>query len=288
MPRTVAEGFDELLRRIPPTEAVTDKLKQHRDSIETCLRRNFRVTNFFRVGSFGHGTNIPRHSDVDFFMVQAEDEWPENSGLALREVKTALANRFWATDVRVSSPAVLVPFGLSSTERFEITPAFIDDDRDHHETFYIPDREGGWMLAAPRAHNAYTNEVNEQVGRRAKPLIRLIKLWNAECQAGLRSIYLELRIARRLQDIDRVTYSVEVANTLDALLDVELRALQDPIGLTGRIEPCSAARRPQALTRLARAAGRAQKALDAEDDGDVRAAFYWWRRLFNGNFPAYR
>jgi hypothetical protein len=288
MPSTVAQGFDELLGRIPATDAVTDKLKRHRESIRACLASNFNMTNFVPAGSFGHGTNIPRYSDVDYFMVQDVDDWPNNSATALRNVKNALANRFAFTDVRVSSPVVLVPFGQTSTERFEITPAFLDDEQDEHEIFWIPDRQTGWMPSAPREHNAYVTGVNQDRSGRAKPLIRLVKLWNGLCSVGLRSIYLELRIARRLEDVDGVTYSVEVAKTLAALHATGLRAMRDPIRVTGLIEPCSEARKAQALIRVESALIRAKKALAAEESGNARLAFSWWNKVFNGKFPAYR
>lgn len=89
MARTVTEAFDVLLSRIPPSEAVTEKARRHRDAIEACLRANFAVNKFMAVGSFGHGTNIPRYSDIDYFMVTPEDELSSNSPRALREVKGA-------------------------------------------------------------------------------------------------------------------------------------------------------------------------------------------------------
>lgn len=288
MPTTVAQGFDELLSRIPATDAVTDKLKRHRESIKACLASKFSVTNFVAAGSFGHGTNIPRFSDVDYFMVQAEDDWPNNSATALRNVKNTLANRFAFTDIRVSSPVVLVPFGQTSTERFEITPAFFDEGDDEHEIFWIPDRETGWMPSAPRAHNAYVTEVNQRLNGRVKPVIRLVKLWNGVCAVGLRSIYLELRIATRLRDADGVTNSVEVANTLAALHASGLRAMRDPLGVTGLIKPCSEAKKVQALSKVETALIRAEKALAAEGAGNPRLAFGWWNKVFNGKFPAYR
>jgi hypothetical protein len=288
MPRTVAQGFDELLSRIPATDAVTDKLRRHRESIKACLATNFPMTNFVPAGSFGHGTNIPQFSDVDYFMVQEEDDWPNNSATALRNVKNALANRFAFTNVRVSSPVVLVPFGQTSTERFEITPAFFDDEDDEHEIFWIPDRETGWMPSAPRAHNAYVTEINQRLSSRVKPVIRLVKLWNGVCAVGPRSIFLELRIASRLQDADGVTYPVEVANTLAALHASGLRAMRDPLAITGLIKPCSEAKKIQALSKVETALTRAEKALAAEDAGNMRAAFGWWSRVFNGKFPAYR
>lgn len=288
MPRTVAQGFDELLSRIPATDAVTDKLKRHRESIKACLAANFNMTTFVAAGSFGHGTNIPRYSDVDYFMVQNEDDWPNNSAIALRNVKNALANRFAFTEIRVSSPVVLVPFGQTSTERFEITPAFFDDEEKDHEVFWIPDRQTGWMPSAPREHNAYVTRVNQALNGRVKPVIRLVKLWNGLCNVGLRSIYLELRIAKRLESAEGATYSVEIANTLAALHATGLRAMRDPIGVTGLIEACSEARNAQALSRVENALIRAQKALLAEERGNPRLAFDWWNRVFNGKFPAYR
>jgi hypothetical protein len=288
MPKTVAEGFDELLSRIPASTAITERTRRHRESIRACLAAKFRMTNFVPAGSFGHGTNIPRYSDVDYFMVQDEDDWPNNSATALRNVRNVLGARFPFTPVRVSSPVVLVPFGQTSSERFEITPAFFDEDSEDHETFWIPDRQTGWMLSAPRAHNAYVTEVNQQLNGRAKPVIRLLKLWNGTCAVGLRSIYLELRIAKRLRAAAGVTYSVEVAETLAAMHASGLRAMRDPVGVTGLIEACSEARKVEALSKIQTALIRAGKALAAEDAGNPRLAFSWWNKVFNGNFPAYR
>lgn len=285
MARTVTEGFDVLLSRIPPSEAVTEKARRHRDAIEDCLRRNFSVDKFMAVGSFGHGTNIPRYSDIDYFMVTPDDELSSNSPMALRQVKNVLARRFWATDVRVSSPAVLVPFGSSSTERFEITPAFADDDEKG--VFWIPDGVKEWMLAAPKEHNAYINKVNDRLNKRAKRLIRLIKLWNGLSGARLKSIYLELRVAKGLQEVEQINYALELTAAFRRIYRTELAAMQDPIGLTGLIQPCSDARKSEVLSKISRALGRAENALAAESQGEMRKAFYWWNYVFEDRFPRY-
>ena len=285
MAKTVTEGFDVLLSRIPPSKAVTERARRHRDSIEKALRANFRVNRFLPVGSFGHGTNIPRYSDIDFFLVTPEGELSSNSPKAMREVKTVLARRFWATEVRVSSPAVLVPFSGGSTEHFEITPAYADNE--HKGIFWIPDGVRDWMLAAPKAHNAYTNAVNDRLNKRAKRLIRLIKLWNGLSAARLRSIYLELRVAKGLQEVDQVNYAWELTAAFRRIYRADLAAMQDPLGLTGLIHPCTEARKSEILPKLGRALGRAEKAIAAEANGDMRTAFGWWNRVFDGNFPRY-
>ncbi|MFA5599804.1 MAG: nucleotidyltransferase [Phenylobacterium sp.] len=288
MPLTVAQGFDGLLRKIPASDAMNERSRKHRESIKACLYRHYRVTNFLPAGSFGHGTNVPLFSDIDYFMVLDEDDWPRNSALALREVGNVLANRFPFTPVRVSSPVVLVPFGRTTPERFEITPAYFDEESDDHEVFWIPDRQGGWMTSAPRAHNRYVNDVNQHLNGRVKPVIRLVKLWNGLATVGLRSIYLELKIAKRLRSVQGVTYRRQVRETFNDLLSNGLRAMRDPLGITGLIEPCSEARKDQALTRLETALIRADKALDAEESGKPHKAFEWWDKVFGGNFPAFR
>ena len=281
----MAEAFEVLLSRIPPSEAVSEAARRHRQSIEDCLRANFNVQKFMPVGSFGHGTNIPRFSDIDFFLVTPEDELSTNSPTALREVKNVLARRFWATDVRVNSPAVLVPFGSSSTERFEITPAYADNE--DKGVYWIPDGVKDWMLAAPRAHHAYINQVNDRLNKRAKRLIRLAKLWNGLSRARMKSIYIELRVAKGLDGVDEISYAVELTKAFRRIHGTGLAAMQDPIGYTGLIPPCSDARKPEVLSKLKTALTRAEKALAADAAGKVRVAFYWWNYVFEGNFPRY-
>jgi len=42
-----------------------------------------------------------------------------------------------------------------------------------------------------------------------------------------------------------------------------------------------------ALSKIQTALGRAEKALEAENGGDVKNAYYWWNLAFGGYFSAY-
>lgn len=284
---TVTAAFEEMLRQVTPSEAVTAKAKKHRDSLEACLRRNFRVQGFFQTGSYGHGTNISGMSDIDYFLVMPQSDVPSDSGRMLRKVRDALERRYFFTDIRVRSPAVIVQFGTDWTERYEITPAVVEDDSEAHVVYRIPETPNGWRLSAPRGHNAYVTDVNERHKRRVKPVIRLVKLWNGACGAGLRSIYLELRTAKLLDRGRHITYPEDTAWVLHEIMSTELAALRDPLKLTGLIAACTEAQRRTALSKLQTAAVRAEKALMAEERGDIREAFDWWRRVFPRSFPAY-
>jgi len=72
------------------------------------------------------------------------------------------------------------------------------------------------------------------------------------------------------------------------LSDNQIAAIQDPMGISGYIHPCSTdAKRDDTLSKLEKARGRAQHARDAEKAEKISDAFDWWNLVFAGNFPAY-
>ena len=111
MPRTVDEGFRDFLPKLTPSTWESDAAKNHRASIEACLKSNFSLRSFFRTGSFGNGTSISGYSDVDYFASIPRANLKQDSGATLDQVRSALNIRFPVTGVRVNCPAVKVPFG---------------------------------------------------------------------------------------------------------------------------------------------------------------------------------
>lgn len=122
MPRTVEEGFRDFLPKLTPSAVEAEAAKRHRTSIKTRLERDFDMRRFFRTGSFGNGTSISGFSDIDYFASIPTKKLKQNSSTSLRLVSSALSNRFPATGVRVTCPAVLVPFGTRASEDTEVVP----------------------------------------------------------------------------------------------------------------------------------------------------------------------
>ena len=58
MPRTVEQGFEAFLAKLKATTPETQLAKNHRASIEACLKGNFGLQRFARIGSFGNGTSV--------------------------------------------------------------------------------------------------------------------------------------------------------------------------------------------------------------------------------------
>lgn len=146
----------------------------------------------FRSGSFGHDTGVSGHSDIDYFAVIPSHKLKQNSGSTLRSVKESLQGRFPYTDIHVRSPAVIVPFGSSPSEKHEIVPAEYVETTGGHRVYDIPDRDDGWMRSSPAAHNKWVTDHHQRLGNKLKPLIRMIKAWNYYRDGGIWSFYLEL------------------------------------------------------------------------------------------------
>ena len=179
MPRTVDEGFRDFLPKLTPSDYESYAAKRHRASIEQCIRSNLGLQRFWRTGSFGNGTSICGQSDVDYMASIPEKSFSKNSFRSLGKLRGALTKRFPNTGVRVSCPAVVVPFGIDVRETTEVTPAFYLGTRTRHrfKTYLIPDCSGGWMETSPDAHNSYVRSIDGNLSSKVKPLVRFIKAW---------------------------------------------------------------------------------------------------------------
>lgn len=287
MPTTVPAAFDMLHTWLVPTASETQTAASHRASIEACLKSNFGMTSFFRSGSFGHGTSIRTVSDVDYMAVIPAGNLADNSSTALENVKAALAKRFPNTSVHIRNPAVVVPFGSGPAERHEITPGYYIEKVDGYNVYGISNRTGGWMRTSPSAHGAWINDINDNLSKKLKPLIRFMKLWNFKRSGRIRSFYLELRTGEYASGENTIVYSIDMLATLRHLRNKGLAQMQDPMKITGYISPCTDTAKQDALSRIDTAIGRAEKAREAESDGRISQAFEYWKLVFDGYFPEY-
>lgn len=288
MPRTIEEGFRDFLGKLLPGSVETDAAKRHRASIESCLSNNFGLKRFVRIGSFGNGTSISGHSDVDYLACFPTNQLTQTSTASLAKVRNALDKRFPNTGVHVDCPAVVVPFGSKKSETTEIVPADYLQEKNGFKVYDIPDRSGGWMHASPDAHNAYVRYVDEKLGGKVKPLIRFVKAWKFFRSVPVSSFYLELRVANYASGESSIVYDIDVKRILCQLRDCKLASMQDPMGVSGRISACkSQALLDEANSKLDTAATRAENAREATERGDISNAFAWWRLLYNDEFPTY-
>ncbi len=288
MPRTVDEGFRDFLKKLTPSDVESQAAQSHRASISACLKNNFGLKRFVRIGSFGNGTSISGYSDVDYLASLPTDQLTTNSTSSLVKVRDALVTRFPNTGIHVSCPTVVVPFGNVASARTEVLPADYLKDAYSFPVYDIPDCAGAWMHASPDAHNAYVRSVDDKFSGKVKPLIRFIKAWKYIRAVPISSFYLELRVAQYASKETSIVYEFDVRRVLCMLRDCSLASMRDPMGISGLISPCkSPASLIDALSKLNTAATRAEKARDAEAAGKTAVAFVWWRLLYDDHFPTY-
>ncbi len=286
MPKTVAEGFDEFLSRLTPLESQRKAAALHRDSVETSLTNALDVQLFRETGSFGHGTGVRNHCDVDL-LVSLKDK-PGTSETALQWVKKALSASFPGTTVRVSRPAVVVEFNKGQ-ETWEVIPGFRKSSSRSDAVLYdIPGVSTEWLESAPLEHIAYMNEINGKPGVAggAKKLARLVKAWKYFNAVPVSSFYLEMRAAKHMESQSSFVAVWDVCLLFEHLVSISLGSMNDPKGVTGRFDAYSStAKGDEALSKVKTAATRARKAADASKAGDPATAFHYLDLLFGGNFP---
>lgn len=289
MPRSVDAGFNDFLSKLTPTLGESDAAKRHRASIKANLEANFDVKNFFRSGSFGNGTSISGYSDVDYFASIARNDLNQNSGTILSRVRDVLNQRFPSTGVRVSCPAVSVPFGTDAKESTEVVPAdYMHSTYELHRVYEIADCSGVWMRSSPDAHNTYVRDADQRLSNRVKPLIRFVKAWKYYRQVPISSFYLELQVAKYSYGEPSILYSIDIEQVFTKLTASGLAPLQDPQGISGYIRPCATqAQLYESRSKVATALSRAEKARAAESNGNIQNAFYWWDQVYADRFPSY-
>ena len=288
MPRTVNEGFQDFLKKLTPSSYESEAAKRHRASIEACIEANFGLNRFWRTGSFGNGTSISGHSDVDYMASVPEKSLKTNSSTSLTEFRSALTARFPTTGVKTSCPAVVVPFGTDGKETTEVTPAFLHDDEGTFKVYGIPNCSGAWMKASPDAHNDYVRSTDKNLSKKVKPLVRFIKAWKYFQNVPISSFYLELRVTNYASSESSIVYPVDVRRIFTMLKEKELASIHDPMGVSGLISPCkSDSELETAKSKVSTALSRAVKACTAEAESNTEAAFYWWNLLYSNNFPGY-
>lgn len=288
MPRTINQGFCDFLTTLTPSSTETEAAKRHRASIEACLKNNFGLNRFIRIGSFGNGTSISGYSDVDYLACLPADQLTETSTPSLVKVRNSLDNRFPNTGVKVSCPAIVVPFGTKESENHEIVLADYLKENNDYKVYDIADCSNGWMEASPDAHNAYVKSIDDKLGGKVKPLIRFIKAWKYYYNVPISSFYLELRVAKYADGEKTIQYDIDVKQILCQLRDNNLAKMQDPMGVSGLIPACkSDTDKETAISKLNTAVTRAEKAREAADNDNISDAFDWWQKVYDNKFPNY-
>lgn len=174
-----------------------------RANVVSCLNRayyavNSDIDNSFLVGSWGKDTAIrpPRDIDVYFLLPAAvynrfQGYLSNRQSALLQEVKNRLVLTYPNTDMSGDGQVVVVNFGSYCVE---IIPAFalIKQGR-----YCICDTHNGgsYKETAPWDEIDYISITDTASAGNVRPLIRMLKAWQARCSVPIESFHLELLAA---------------------------------------------------------------------------------------------
>jgi hypothetical protein len=287
----VRPRFEQFHRKLLVTDLQrADGLTKRNGVVGALNRHYYRLAsgtdNSLLIGSWGKDTAIRPPRDVDVYFLLPLSVYNRFQGYAwnrqsalLQEVKDVLTNTYPDTDMRGDGQVVLVRF---ETYSVEVVPAFLlTNDR-----YWICNTSNGgsYKETDPRAELNHLQATDSINNRNLRPLIRMLKAWQAWCSVPIKSFQLELLAADflgqspwRLKDFfwfdwisrDFFAYLYHRANS-----SVVVSGTAETIYLGNAWQ-----------SRAEAAYHRAEKACRHEDLNQIDAAGEEWQKIFGLQIP---
>jgi hypothetical protein len=154
-----------------------------------------------------------------------------------------------------------------------------------YRVYWIGGRKDEWVLSAPGAHLAYVNRQNDRLGKKVKPLVRLLKAWKHNVGAPVSSFYLEIRTAEYAAGESVIIYDIDLRRVMNAIVAADARDMNDPARIVGRIPACASWEKRHRTLALLKTAVSDLNADAARTVGDRHG---YWRamvKVFGSGYP---
>lgn len=166
-------------------------------TLQTRLVDHFgtQISQHFVFGSYSRGTILPRsmdpQSDVDYMVIFSDSGLQPQS--YLDRLRRFADLRYARSEVGQAHPTVALELNHI---RFELVPAL----RSWWSGLQIPAKGAGyqsWQDTDPNGFNDKLTSANQANGNLIKPLVRVMKYWNAKAGYPFESYALEQQVAGR-------------------------------------------------------------------------------------------
>jgi hypothetical protein len=278
----IDDAFRNLKSNLEITQTEQDTAIRRHTGIRDYVTSRWDLIDDFLTGSYRRDTKTKKLKDIDIFMVidpdGAQASYRTRSPAeVLDALETLLADRW--PDARRDGMAVVIHYGAEDeVMSVDVVPAF--DRKDGG--YFIPDPAAGtWIATNPKRHHELSIAKNAECDGKFVPFVKMVKGINRELGEPVSPSFLLEVMAHilvkapfgRYQD-EIVLFLATAAGRLDERWD-------DPAGLGGDVNTVmSPAEKRTAADALRRAQAIAERAVDLEDDGEERAAYDEWKKLF--------
>ncbi|MBB5623735.1 putative nucleotidyltransferase [Pedobacter cryoconitis] len=191
----------------------SEELRKISNSIESLFKNlntdlGLRIKRKFIFGSYDRDTILPRtfdsKSDVDIMVVFNHTDYertPETYRTWLKNFADKYYKDRYGSEVVRSTPTVTIRLNNIKYDLVpakEITYQYLPND------LYIPNSSQGWQQTDPNSIKNALQEANKKYDYIVKPIIRLIKAWNANVGYPYDSFELELAITKMNFHLDNI------------------------------------------------------------------------------------
>lgn len=180
---TVSEAFTKFRSRLEATDAEEKSAASRQKRIREQLdESSIAMERDFLAGSYKRETKTKPLRDVDIFVVLSDKGYLDKHPSAVLNDVLAALQPHYPGRACIDRRAVRVDFGVTyvadvtdEVMSFDVVPAFAD-----RNAYLIPDEvTGTWIKTNPEVHAAMATQANKDYGMCWKPLVKMIKKWNA-------------------------------------------------------------------------------------------------------------
>lgn len=289
-------AFDDLQSEVNAQPESVDTARERRNLFRSALGSEADIVEAFPSGSLARGSQIDPIHDVDLVAVFNAGDWPvwgqagDSAEEALREIQTRVRDllgtngTYQAGEVRrVDVKNHSVKCFMDDPNQTDPPPFTVDvvPALNHNGHLLIPERlSQKWIESDPKLL------IDQVLDRHASwshfvPMLRALKRWNKDKDAGLKSLTIEVLA------LDALPTDKTRAQALSAFFTAAAARIYDPLvdpaGLCGEVQPNLD--RAAAYKKLDEAASSAWRAVQAQNNDDTDAAACCWREIFGSIFP---
>ena len=172
-------------------------------------------------GSYTRDTILPRrfdpNSDIDILIQFNTNHYAKLKPESYRnQLKKFAEINYRNSIVLKDHPSIVIELNHI---KFDLVPSYFDKGF-FYDSIEIPNRNGGWMETKPVAFNKKLTDANKNYNSIVKPVIRLLKYWNASHGYPYYSFELETAIAD--MDFNNDNYESGFLYAIKKLSDSEL------------------------------------------------------------------
>lgn len=278
----VTEAFSNLKHNLEITQTEQDTAVQRHHNIRDYVNGRWDLIDDFLTGSYRRDTKTKKLKDIDVFIV-IDKEGAQGGYRAqppievLNALETLLQGRW--PDAYRDGMAIVIPYGSDDeVMSIEVVPAF---DRKGGG-YFIPNPDAGdWIATNPKRHHELSITKNAECDGKFVPFVKMIKGINRELGEPVSPSFLLEVMAQTLVKAPFGRYQDEIVLFLATAAHRIDEQWQDPAGLGGDVNTTmNPLERLVAADALRRAQAIAELAVDLEDEGQERAAYDEWKKLF--------